>query len=600
MLRQIARDQLVHLLEVLSGRKDLVIDPELMRPLDRIAGASLLKQHGVDKIFKLEANRLQVGCDQRIYLVRPRMTTMKLIADHINSDKHESRSRKYKIILVPRKLYVCEMILEQEGVYGDVTFEEFHLDLIPLDRDILSLELPEFFPAYFMHGDQTWLHTVATSLVTIQSLFGTIPNVHGQGRCAKMVEDMMKLIQERQGELKSALNNEIGHLILLDRDIDYVTPLCSTVTYEGLLDEIFGIKSGFCEFDKDVTGSDKSTRLLLNCEDNIFEQIRNRHFSNVFEFLSSKAKALQVGFNKRHTLDSVGAMKSFVANDLRGLKQQHKSLAIHIGACEVIMKKKIAMDFERHMKAEHNLLEGVDLKDCHGYIEELICRQSCDLTLRTNSFLINIPLKLLCLMSLTQGGLPPKDHKFFKTLFLQSHGYEHTINFSKLKKLGIFVEQQQTGESNIIVDKVTSLQKKSFFKAVSKKLALVPKIDDYDVKNPEDMGYVFSGAYTPISCRLVDELLIRGGWSGLEDITKLFPGLTFSHMKAKSAKSKGTSDSLSNKVVLVYFLGGCTFAEIAALRLLGNRKGYRFIVATTAIINGNTLIDSIIDKFDNK
>nr|XP_006818336.1 PREDICTED: vacuolar protein sorting-associated protein 33B-like [Saccoglossus kowalevskii] len=643
MLRQIARDQLVHLLEVLSGRKDLVIDPELMRPLDRIAGASLLKQHGVDKIFKLEANRLQVGCDQRIYLVRPRMTTMKLIADHINSDKHESRSRKYKIILVPRKLYVCEMILEQEGVYGDVTFEEFHLDLIPLDRDILSLELPEFFPAYFMHGDQTWLHTVATSLVTIQSLFGTIPNVHGQGRCAKMVEDMMKLIQERQGELKSALNNEIGHLILLDRDIDYVTPLCSTVTYEGLLDEIFGIKSGFCEFDKDVTGSDKSTRLLLNCEDNIFEQIRNRHFSNVFEFLSSKAKALQVGFNKRHTLDSVGAMKSFVANDLRGLKQQHKSLAIHIGACEVIMKKKIAMDFERHMKAEHNLLEGVDLKDCHGYIEELICRQ----------FLINIPLKLLCLMSLTQGGLPPKDHKFFKTLFLQSHGYEHTINFSKLKKLGIFVEQQQTGESNIIVDKVTSLQKKSFFKAVSKKLALshgyehtisfsklkklgifveqqqtgesniivdkvtslqkksffkavskklalVPKIDDYDVKNPEDMGYVFSGAYTPISCRLVDELLIRGGWSGLEDITKLFPGLTFSHMKAKSAKSKGTSDSLSNKVVLVYFLGGCTFAEIAALRLLGNRKGYRFIVATTAIINGNTLIDSIIDKFDNK
>ncbi|XP_077989380.1 vacuolar protein sorting-associated protein 33B-like [Glandiceps talaboti] len=604
MLRRLARDQLVHLLELLPGKKDLVIDPDLMRPLDRIAGALLLKQHGVDKIFKLEQGRLQVGAEQRFYLVRPRMTTMKYIADHINSDKMASKRRNYKIIFVPRKLYLCEMILEQEGVYGDVTFEEFHLDLIPLDRDILSLELPEFFPTYFLEGDQTWVHTVAKSLVNLQTLFGTIPNVYGQGKCAQMVMDLIKVLQENEGDGKSTTRNEIGHLVLLDRDVDYVTALASPVTYEGLLDEIFGIKSGFCEFDGEITGANKPTRLLLNYEDDIFEDIRNKHFSHVFSHLSTKAKQLQAGYDKRHHLDSINAMKTFVANDLKDLKQQHKSLAIHIGASEMIMKKKIAMDFEKQMKTEHNLLEGVDLKESYSYIEELICRQSFQYLAGMNAALLNIPLKLLCLLSLTQSGLPPKDYKFFKTLFLQSHGYEHLINFHKLKKLGLYTEQQSAAESSTIVDKMASLQKKSNFKIVSKKLALIPKIDDYDVRDPKDMGYVFSGAYIPLSCRLVEEVLFRSGWLGLEDVTKVLPGSNFAQIKAKSMKGKGGSSSsvpqpASLKTVLVYFLGGCTFAEIAALRLLGRIKGYRFVIATTAIINGNGLIESIVDKFDN-
>lgn len=35
--------------------------------------------------------------------MRPRMTTMKAIADHINSDRNINFKRKYSIIFVPRK-----------------------------------------------------------------------------------------------------------------------------------------------------------------------------------------------------------------------------------------------------------------------------------------------------------------------------------------------------------------------------------------------------------------------------------------------------------------------------------------------------------------
>ena len=48
------------------------------------------------------------------------------------------------------QLKVCERLLEEEGVYGQVSLANLPLDLIPLDRDILSLELPDFFNSYFM------------------------------------------------------------------------------------------------------------------------------------------------------------------------------------------------------------------------------------------------------------------------------------------------------------------------------------------------------------------------------------------------------------------------------------------------------------------
>jgi vacuolar protein sorting-associated protein 33A len=49
---------------------------------------------------------------------------------------------------------------------------------------------------------------------------------------------------------------------------------------------------------------------------------------------------------------------------------------------------------------------------------------------------------------------------------------------------------------------------------------------------------------------------------------------------------------------VVMFIGGVTFAEVAALRFLASRPDseFDFVVATTKLINGNTLIESFIDE----
>ena len=49
-----------------------------------------------------------------------------------------------------------------------------------------SVSLSNLLLWHFQEGEQSTLHTIATSIVNLQSLFGTIPHVYGLGRCAKV------------------------------------------------------------------------------------------------------------------------------------------------------------------------------------------------------------------------------------------------------------------------------------------------------------------------------------------------------------------------------------------------------------------------------
>ncbi|XP_039242414.1 vacuolar protein sorting-associated protein 33B isoform X2 [Pipra filicauda] len=597
ILKRLARDQLVYLLEQLPGKKDLFIEADLMSPLDRIANVSILK-HDVDKLYKVETRPAPGASDQFCFLVRPRVRTMRFIADIVNADKMSGRSRKYKIIFSPQKFYACEMVLEEEGVFGDVTCDEWSFYLLPLDEDIISMELPEFFRDYFLEGDHRWINPVARALQLLNSLYGPFGKAYGIGRCAKMSHELWRDLEEESEGEGQGRKPEIGHVFLMDRDVDYVTALCSQVVYEGLVDDTFRIKCGSVDFGPDVTSSDRSIKVLLNAQDKVFSQIRNEHFSSVFGFLSQKSRNLQAQYDRRRGMD-IKQMKDFVSQELKGLKQEHRLLSLHIGACESIMKKKTKQDFQETIKAEHSLLEGFDIRESTSFIEEHIDRQVSPIE----------SLRLMCLLSITENGLIPKDYRSLKTQYLQSYGPEHLLTFHNLKRIGLLTEQAagetltavESKVSKLVTDraagKITdafnSLARKSNFRAISKKLGLIPRVEgEYDLKMPRDMAYVFGGAYVPLSCKIIEQVLERRGWQGLEEVVRLLNGNEFSVSDSTVEDNPAWE---SQRVILTVFLGGCTFSEIAALRFLGKERGCKFIFLTTAITNSARMMEAMIE-----
>ena len=46
----------------------------------------------------------------------------------------------------------------------------------------------------------------------------------------------------------------IDEIVLLDREVDCVTPMCTQLTFEGLVDETLGIKNGSVTLDAATGG----------------------------------------------------------------------------------------------------------------------------------------------------------------------------------------------------------------------------------------------------------------------------------------------------------------------------------------------------------
>lgn len=54
----------------------------------------------------------------------------------------------------------------------------------------------------------------------------------------------MKKIQQESETDADDIRPEIDRLLILDRTIDFVSPLVTQLTYEGLIDEVYGIHNG--------------------------------------------------------------------------------------------------------------------------------------------------------------------------------------------------------------------------------------------------------------------------------------------------------------------------------------------------------------------
>ena len=79
---------------------------------------------------------------------------MKIIATIINKNQKKNiNDLTYYLVFSPRRSYLCKEALVNLGVYGDLCIQDFSFDLIPLESDILSLEMDFYFKEYFLGND---------------------------------------------------------------------------------------------------------------------------------------------------------------------------------------------------------------------------------------------------------------------------------------------------------------------------------------------------------------------------------------------------------------------------------------------------------------
>jgi hypothetical protein len=495
------------------------------------------------------------------------------------------------IIFVPGETYEIIEYMMNNDLTKKFKISNFNVDLLPIDNDLLSLEKENCFKEIYIDKNLTSISELANAFVKLETCFGKVKYKYIKGDLSKTFENLV-LEKEKENNLKT--NDEILGMIVLDRSVDFITALTTNYTYEGLIDDFFGINFGTIKlkesFVKDISKQVKKkpeekivTYGLTSFVNNFYSQIGYMHYLDVNQYLLRITDYYQ----KIATKDKEKAKISL--EDLEKTSNELKTYMIEVKE-PLFANKNILYHiitnisdskYIEYMRNEQILLTGELPTNLHLYYEDYISDKRD----------LNKILKLMVIESLTQDGI--KNYNDIKRDILNIYGYQNIFVFRDLERLGWLKEK--TYIKNIM---------EMNYEQLCEKLQLVNM--NYNEKKVEDCSFVMSG-FCPISLKLIEKA-VEGKWTKIQDIIKKMPGeTTFPFDETEIAKP----NKEVNTIFLV-FIGGVTYTEIGGVRFL-NRKfkeAYeksaskkptrtQLIIITTGILSTKKIFNNLGKEFKN-
>ena len=462
----------------------------------------------------------------------------------------------------------------------------FSIDIIPIDYDLFSLDNDESFREIYIDKNNSSIEQLANILLKLEVAFGKIKHKYIKGNNAKLFCDLL-FNKEEEHNMKST--DETFGMIVLDRSVDFITPFLSNLTFEGLVDDCYGInkgnikvkrklfKSHFTDEDKMIKPEQDMVYPLISDMNKFYCHLRCFHYLTVNKYLISIANYTN---NLRANKDNIKTTSELNVALTELNKMVHQSSYIKDNMEMLNQIFKIVND-EDYLIKESSILKGISQANSETFYDDYI-------TDKKDLYKI---LNLMILESLIQNGV--KNYAELKKDILAVYGYQNLFLFRNLETLEWIKEK----------DKI-SLKKlfKSNFEQLNEKLKLYN--EDFILGKTDDLSYVHQG-YCPISLRLIEKVG-EGGWSEIKDVLPLIPGETY----FPSNEYEIANPKQELNTIFLVFLGGITYAEIEGIRYLNrkykqiydnssgeNKTRKQFIIITTQILNSKKLLKSLGKDF---
>ncbi|KAK4872872.1 hypothetical protein RN001_014901 [Aquatica leii] len=585
-LSEISKAQLSKILNSCAGTKDLILEPIIIKPLERVCGIRWLKANNIEKIFKLE-DEMPNTQNPVFFLIYANYASYRKILKLIKERITETDKNRFHIVLIPKLLYVFENILEEMGLFGRVTLYSLQWQPIYLDQGVISLEIPHLYKTLFVQQDLSLLPVFAKSLWHLSFVIGK-PRVHlALGQHSTAILRQLDLLYENLPN-SDKLEADCGAVILLDRSIDYTSVLLTPATYSALLNEVYGVTCGMCEHKVNETEPHDSkfnpvlkkepVQIILDSNhDSVYRDIKHRYFTEVTEILRVLTKSLRSeGESSREmALDEI---KKYVSTQLQATASKTKFIANHLAAAQTIINN-LGHRFEPQQETEQFLIQNKNKSGNYSYLEEILCTENNK----------HVALRLMCLMCITQK-LSDGEIRTFWNKFLHEFGYYYGFLHNNLIKAG-FLSDEATSTTSLpnlpnIVSKLPRLLSKDFYVNANKLKQIPSDPNKINLKAPTCCSYVFGGNYIPLITQIASMLLSN---TPLNDIkAKLEP------LGPLSVRNEN-GYPIQQRCIVLYVVGGVTYSEIAACSLLETLTGSKIIVCSDRVISGNDIMEALMD-----
>ena len=586
-------------------KKALVISKQLLPKFSSLFGVKdLAKLHFSENFYYLESCPQQIKEYQIVFLIPSKIECINLIFKQIELDQEEINEKQKKFLenkdkIISKTYYYFHVpkvdlavlnYINNNFNYYETFFEkyyDFELTNFVLDYDLISMEDEQCFKELFLYKFSDCVDNIANLLIKIQEIFGKIKYRYVLGENSKIIYELLDE-KEKEGFLseKNAPTSEILACFFIDRNLDYVTPMCSEFTYEAMLHKNFGISFNKIKVNNDIAKikADKDKKVIikdnfatinLSYDDKLFHMIKSYNFDKLRKFLSRRLlyqedliKSMKSENNSKK-LDAEKIGKDVVL--IKDMNLERPKLYMHINLANHLLSLNSEPRAKRRLQLEQTLLGGnKDIADLlHDYYDTEMARKGDYVEL----------MRLFCLENLYFGGVKGKIYESFKNDFLLTYGHKLFFLVKNLEELKIL---NKDGKSK-------------YYQTLFEKLNLINF--NIDLNNPNDTSAVFGG-FAPLSIRLIENSIKKGMGTLYKEFLKNF-GYEIIYPPDETQVVLPLQDK---NFILLVFTGGVTYSEIDAVRFLNKSEEfskYKFLIITTNIINAKSFFDEIKeDKID--
>ena len=527
-----------------------------------------------------------------IYISRPNKDIVNIIAEiHFMLKTLKPNVIEY-LIFIPKENFDIIEYMSTNNMIPLSKIENFNVDLIPIDLDLLSLEREDNIKEIYIDKNYSSISDFANAVVKLETCFGKIKYKYIKGDLAQKFCDLVKE-KEKENSLRLGKDEILG-MVVFDRSVDFLTLMTTNYTCEGLIDENIGINLGKVRLKnkilmaglipqanakKNEQDQNKEVNYGLTSEKNPFFCSIGcmRHFDAI-QYISEIRNYYQVIISKNKT--NKFAINSESTKDLEEISYFLTTLKNDLIKAENLIKYVVEVLFEtehrRYISKEQPLLSGAVPDDLHLYYDEFLYGKKDLITL----------IKLMIIESLTQNGV--QGYQKLKREILNIFGFQKIFLFRDLEVLG-WLKEKQSSLKNL--KNITDFS----YSQIYEKFELLN--ENYSPEVINDCSYVLNG-YCPLSLKIIEKA-VKGQWNTIIENLKKIPGAT-SYPENESVISNPVNDK---NIILIAFVGGVTYTEIEAIRLLnrvfkeeylqGKRKQTQFIILTTSILNSKKVLKNL-------
>lgn len=572
IFKEHVENNLLNILDSLpKTEKRLVYEESCLPKLLFFTTREKLISKKVQKDFiKLKSGILMAGCSVIVYIIPPKKECLEIINNHIegNNKKTDENNEEiknkieYHVIFFPKINLECENYLKDSYNYACFNKHNLNMDIYPLDHEILSLELNQSFHELYAINNYNSIFLLNRAIIKYETVFGKIKYKYYLGSLGKKLKDLLE-----EEEKNANLDEEQSTLacVLLDRSIDMITPLITNNIYEALLDDNFNINLNEINVPIKMLDSNSKNNTIqtidLSKKDKFYTNIKDYGFNQIRSYLPSRLQEQNkiLEESKKRTTDLVKIQEDL--KNLTKVKEERTSLTNHINLADYIGKKERYPLSRFYYTYEQGLLYGTVPEKFFDFIFDEIRKKSEEYDI----------LKIICLYSIINSGYKNKIYDQLRKEFFLVYGFQELFLWRNLEKLGI----------------LKAADNKSIYQTILKKLNLINE-EQFESKEQKDISYIYNG-FCPIILKLLEKMLEKG-WGNIKDILKELSGeFEYPQDESEIISTKG-----DKQFILLIFIGGITYGELAGVRYLNSKlRNKKFIIITTNMINSKKLFDQM-------